>query len=303
MRASAFVSGDFRGFYYTAARETDRCMIVLLGDDGDDFMSKLCAKWLTRAQNCHALCLALRRSRAEDPGISRWPLEQAAHAVRWLLDRGISKIGIMGMSMQGAMALSAAARIPEFSLTLALSPCDFVPWGFCHGRKKEEFPTGASAFSWQGQDLPFQPPMLEPENYWLLYQTATKAYHEMHSRTLFDLSEEFHPVSTEALIPVENIPGKLVLVGAEDDSMWDAAKYIRRMEVRLGNKTPAPALEALIYPYGTHLLVPQKMLDLSLPPVGNLVSRMFVSGRRYPAACKAARLDLEEKLTAVFEAW
>ena len=303
MRASATITSPFKGFLYSAQPHSDRCIIVLLGDDGDDFMSQACAKWLTRGQHCDALCLALRRSKQEDSGIHSWPLEQIAAAVRWLEDRGVSKIGLMGMSMQGAMALSAAARIPSITLTIALTPCDFVPWGFVHGKKGEEFPTGGSAFSWQGADLPFQPAMLEGDAYWQLFQSASKEFHEMHSRSVFDYSETHHPISPECLIPVEQIRGRLVLVGAEDDSMWDAPKYIRRMAELLRDRVPAPTLDTFVYPFGTHLLVPQRMLDLSLPLVGGLVSRMFSSGRKHPRDCRASRLDLEEKLTAVFEHW
>ena len=60
----------------------------------------------------------------------------------------------------------------------------------------------------------------------------------MNSRKIFDDSEAAHPLQEEEIIPVERIRGKLLLVGAEDDTLWDAAKYIRRMEKRLCGKAP-----------------------------------------------------------------
>ena len=42
-----------------------------------------------------------------------------------------------------------------------------------------------------------------------------------------------HPIEPEEYIPVENIRGKLLLIGAEDDALWDTAKYIRRMKSAL----------------------------------------------------------------------
>lgn len=48
------------------------------------------------------------------------------------------------------------------------------------------------------------------------------------SRKLFDDSEAAHPITEEEFIKVENICGKLFLVGAEDDALWDTAKYIFR---------------------------------------------------------------------------
>ena len=53
------------------------------------------------------------------------------------------------------------------------------------------------------------------------------------SRKLFDDSEAAHPITEDAYIKVENIRGRLLLIGAADDSLWDTAKYIRRMERRL----------------------------------------------------------------------
>ena len=50
----------------------------------------------------------------------------------------------------------------------------------------------------------------------------------VNSRKLFDDSETAHPIEPEEYIPVENIRGKLLLIGAEDDALWDTAKYIRR---------------------------------------------------------------------------
>ena len=35
------------------------------------------------------------------------------------------------------------------------------------------------------------------------------------------------------MIKIENIKGKLILLGADDDSFWEAGKYVRRMDQRL----------------------------------------------------------------------
>ena len=58
----------------------------------------------------------------------------------------------------------------------------------------------------------------------------------LNSRKLFDDSVAAHPLQEEEMIPVENIKGKLLAIGAEDDGLWDAVKYVRRMENRLAQK-------------------------------------------------------------------
>ena len=40
-------------------------------------------------------------------------------------------------------------------------------------------------------------------------------------------------VQESGMIKVENIRGRSLFVGAEDDALWDTAKYIRRMVQRL----------------------------------------------------------------------
>ncbi len=43
---------------------------------------------------------------------------------------------------------------------------------------------------------------------------------------MFDESEKLHPLQENEMIKVENIKGTIVLVGAEDDVLWDTCKYI-----------------------------------------------------------------------------
>ena len=53
------------------------------------------------------------------------------------------------------------------------------------------------------------------------------------SLDIFRDSEAAHPIREEEYIKVERIKGKLLLIGAKDDVLWDTVKYIRRMEARL----------------------------------------------------------------------
>ena len=295
----------FRGYLYESRTKTDRCMIVIIGDDGNDFMDKAAARWLTETARCHALCVALRQVEKTETGVDRWPLEIAEKAVLWAQAR-YAKVGLLGMSMQAALVLSVSTRVPV-SLTVALSPCDYVPWGFHQGRiGKEnhgEWPSGHAAFTWRGSELDYQPACLGKEAYWQLFCDARKKYGEMHSRSVFDYSEEHHPIREEAFIPVENCRGQLVFLGAEDDAMWDAARYIRRMTRRLEEKGFPYPYDALVYPLGTHFLVPDSLLRRAVPLAGALLPRMFVSGRKNAAACREARADAEKKLLAILLAW
>ncbi len=60
-------------------------------------------------------------------------------------------------------------------------------------------------------------------------------------------SEAAHPITEEEFIKVENIRGKLFLVGAEDDALWDTAKYIRRINALRRKKPHSCQVEAVVY--------------------------------------------------------
>ena len=67
-----------------------------------------------------------------------------------------------------------------------------------------------------------------------MIEKETKRTGDMiNSRKLFDDSEKAHPITEDEMIKIEKIHGTLLLIGAEDDVLWDTAKYIRRMELRM----------------------------------------------------------------------
>ena len=280
----------FRGFFHPAQPGGKKGIIVLMDDEGNGFLDNACAKWLTTNRHCGALCIAVRQKDDDDTGLHRWPLEYIEAGVHWLKKKGIFKIGIWGLSMQTCTALAAAALIPDLSLVIAFAPCDFIPWGIYQGKGKREWPSGTSAFSWREKGLPFQPACLSNEAYWKMYLDGKKRFGEMHTRLIFDHSENAHPILEDCFIPIEHIQGRIVLIGAEDDSMWNTAKYIRRMKKRSGQRGFSHCLETYLYPFGTHLLLPEQM-------------GLFASGRKNAAGCRTSRLDIEQRLKDILERW
>ena len=129
-----------------------------------------------------------------------------------------------------------------------------------------------------------------------------KEHGELHGLTLFAHVER-EPLPEEAFIPVENIRGDIVVFGAEDDTLWFTAKYIRRMEGRLKEKGFSFRFEPHIYEKGTHLIFPQGMMKQILPVGYNLLSRVFVSGRNYPGECRAARMDVDRATAEAVRRW
>ena len=126
----------------------------------------------------------------------------------------------------------------------------------------------------------------------------------VNSWKLFDDSEKAHPITEAEFIKVENIKGKLLLIGAEDDVLWDTAKYIRRMEKRLAERPHTCEVETAVYPYATHFVFPEGLMKIMLPVGASLFVKMaFQSAKKHPKECKSARVDIDRRITATIESW
>lgn len=293
----------FYGVYYLNAATSRKAVIVMLGDSSDDRMVVSGVKWLHK-QGCNVMAMSPGK---KDYGHHDYPLERFEKAIAVLKARGNDKIGIVGASTTGMLALVAASVFPEITLTIALTPPDFIMEGFYRGKRDgaREWPSGGSSVSWQGQPLPFLPYAYRHPEYWKRIMADSKAGGDrIASRPMFDESERRHPVQEAEKIRVENIQGKVIFVGAEDDVLWDTCKYIRRMEKRLDALPHACEVETLIYEHGTHFVFPQSMLEAMIPFGDRLLVRlMFKAGREYPRQCRQTRIDIDGKLSKNILEW
>lgn len=106
------------------------------------------------------------------------------------------------------------------------------------------------------------------------------------------------------MIKIENIKGKLILIGADDDSFWEAGKYVRRMEQRLKEHPHECEYEAVAYQYGTHFVLPESMLRIALPLGLKFVMRfIFRSAREHANECEATRKDVDRRLSEALRGW
>ena len=293
----------FVGAYYGGPADSRKAVILMLGDSSTDRMARCGAEWLIR-NGCHALCMSADK---KDYGHHNYPLERFGAAISFLKGRGIKKIGIAGASTTGMLALVAASYYPDITLTIAMSPSDFIMEGFYRDNRdgmRERPGDGESTCSWNGEPLPYLPFAYRHPEYWQMIEKESKEGKDMiASRKLFDESERRHPLQEEEKIRVENIKGQIVFVGAEDDVLWDTCKYIRRMENRLAEKPHDCTYLSLIYEHGTHFVFPESLLNIMLPGLGNLMPLIFSAGRKYPKECKAVREDIDNKLSEIIREW
>ena len=294
----------YNGAWYPAPCESKRGIILMLGDSAEDRMASSGAKWLNRL-GIHVMAMSPDK---KDYGHHSYPLERFGKAMDFMKAQGCEKLGIAGASTTGMLALLAASYYPQLSLTIAISPSDFVMEGFYRDGKDgmDERPGDyESSVTWQGKQLPFLPYAYRHPEYWQKIREESRAGGDkVASRKMFDESERRHPLREEELIKVENIRGKIIFIGAEDDVLWDTCRYIRRMEQRLARLPHECAYESWLYKHGTHFVFPQSLINMMLP-VGSalLVSLMFRAGKEYKKECAQTRTDIDRRLKKALAEW
>ena len=294
----------FYGTYYENPKGANSAMIGLFGDDPNDFMAKCGAKWLHK-NGVNVMCMS---PDVKNYGHVNFPLERIETAIKWLKSHGNKKIGIMGMSTAGMDSLVAASYFPDITLTFGLTPSDFVWQGFEQGEKDDckEWPIpDASTLSWQGKPLAYMPFVYAHPEYYHKIEEETKGSGDITRSThLFIDSEKAREHTEEEMIKVENIKGKLIMVGADDDSFWEAGKYIRRMDKRLKERPHECDYEALTYEHGTHFVLPETMLRKALPVGLKFVMKfIFKAAKDYPKECEQTRKDIDRRLSAALKQW
>lgn len=294
----------FYGTYYENPKGANCAMIGLFGDDPNDFMAKCGAKWLHK-NGVNVMCMS---PDVKNYSHVNFPLERIETATKWLKSHGNKKIGIMGMSTAGMDSLVAASYFPDITLTFGLTPSDFVWQGFEQGEKDgcKEWPIpDASTLSWQGKPLAYMPFVYAHPEYYHKIEEETKGSGDITRSThLFIDSEKAREHTEEEMIKVENIKGKLIMVGADDDSFWEAGKYVRRMDKRLKERPHECDYEALTYEHGTHFVLPETMLRKALPVGLKFVMRfIFKAAKDYPKECEQTRKDIDRRLSAALKQW
>lgn len=294
----------FYGTYYENPKGANCAMIGLFGDDPNDFMAKCGAKWLHK-KGVNVMCMS---PDVKNYGHVNFPLERIETSIKWLKSHGNKKIGIMGMSTAGMDSLVAASYFPDITLTFGLTPSDFVWQGFEQGEKDgcKEWPIpDASTLSWQGKPLAYMPFVYAHPEYYHKIEEETKGSGDITRSThLFIDSEKAREHTEEEMIKVENIKGKLIMVGADDDSFWEAGKYVRRMDKRLKERPHECDYEALTYEHGTHFVLPETMLRKALPVGLKFVMKfIFKAAKDYPKECEQTRKDIDRRLSAALKQW
>ena len=265
----------FRSALYIPKGDTypGKVLVLVGGSDGYFSLTKLIAEQYV-SRGLTVLALAYWAGEGMPTALSHIPLEYAEKAALWLKDRGYGKIGISGVSMGSVYAMLAASYLPElYTCTVAVSPMCICPQGLQKKNawhKKMALLPG-SAFSFRGEDIPFAP---------LSFHKKQILKDSLKRKEICLLScYEQAAAGEQGFLPVERLSGPLLLVAADQDSMWPSLQASERLMKKL--ESSAKPVKCSHYAYASHLLLPYKLKSRG----------MFRLERQFPDRCWKSDLD------------
>ena len=172
-------------------------------------------------------------------------VEVVERAARWLLRRddvAPGTVGVMGASRGSELALWAGALLDTVGAVVA-----FAPSGVSWSGLDTAGPVDAPAWTFAGRPLPYAP------------VGAAAKVAVAPSAGPVALRAAFEPILAnpalfeQAVIPVEDIRGPVLLVSGEADTMWPATPMTRIAQQRAHDRGFPHTMTHLSYPEGGHI--------------------------------------------------
>ncbi len=173
------------------------------------------------------------------PGdLERIPLEYCGEAMDYLQRQPFvdpSRIGVVGVSKGGELALLLASRDPRLVAVVAFVPSAVVFQSIADGWPR------TSSWSVGGEDLPFVPYLIN------------ESFRPDRLATMYRQSLE-QPEAAAAAIEVERIRGPILLLSGRDDALWPSTYMSEQIVARLEARGFPHAVEHVAYENAGHLI-------------------------------------------------
>ncbi len=225
-----------------------------------------------------ALALAYCGSEGLPPAIQNIPLEYFAKAIDWIAKQPLAdsgRIGLYGASIGGETALVVAARDLRIKVVVAGVPSSVVWQGF----DPKNYGSVASTYLVDGKPVPYLP--------YDMSKMFTSIL-DLYQRSLDTL-----PMHQEAIIPVENINGPVLLISGKADALWPSATMSEQVIARLEAKHFKFPREHIAYDNAGHVV--------AIPPSDNPALRPLEGLGGTPDGNAAARADAWKHTAAFFK--
>jgi dienelactone hydrolase len=168
-------------------------------------------------------------------------VNQLERAREWLRDKpeaNVRRIGVIGTSKGGEMAIVAVSRFLWLKAAIGCVPSDVVWQGF--GEGENDLPL-QSTWTMDGKSLPFVP----------LYPYVDGRFRDNTDR--YERSRRFNAdAALAARIPIEKTKAKLLLIGGDRDEVWASGAMSRNIADTMRRAGKAKQVETAIYPMAGH---------------------------------------------------
>jgi dienelactone hydrolase len=219
------VQGELHGILFLPAGSGPHpAVLVVGGSDGGVPIAN--AAWLA-SHGYVAFALAYFHYENLPDKLEAIPLEYFGSALSWLMKRPeveADHIAVLGVSRGGELALQLGSMYPAVKAVVAYVPSN-VRYGACCG----------------GNDVPYA---------WTFKGKPIGYLRGMSVRTaaLFDAPA----MVLNAEIPIENTRGPILMIGGEDDGVWESSRMVSEAAGRLKSAHFAYEVEVLKYPHAGH---------------------------------------------------
>lgn len=215
-------------------------LLVLSGSDGGIPENEAA---LLASHGYVAFALAYFKAEGLPGALVKIPLEYLKTGIDWLAARDrvdAKRLGVVGGSKGGELALLLAATFPEVKAVVARAP-SHVTWAGIGGTYSE------SGWTFEGKPLPFVKTKPNPAFFKQLSSKEPLRLIDLYRSGLDDKGGE-----EKALIKVEKINGAVLLISGKDDLLWPASEMSDKVVARLkAHKHPFP-VEHLCYEKAGH---------------------------------------------------
>ena len=212
------IEGQLHGIFFLPAGAGPHPGILVLGGSEGGLPGRRAA-WLA-SHGYAALALAYFRYENLPAQLEAIPLEYFGQALGWMKSRpevSADRIGVMGVSRGGELALQLGSMYPVIKAVVAFVPAN-VRRGACCGNNRVPY-----AWTWKGMPLAFV------------------------------RREERGGEALRAAIDIENTTGPILLVAGEQDHVWDSAGMAREAVARLKHDHFTNEVESLTYTHAGHI--------------------------------------------------
>ncbi len=189
------------------------------------------------------------------PGLSQTleniPLEIVEKAIAWLNQQEVvakDRIGVVGASRGGELAMLAASLFPQVKAVVGYTPSGVIWGGIGEG--------DAPAWTYRGEAFPYLRTMFSEEQERLFREAQEKGTPYLDAPSFEYSLQQQSSLVEKATIPVERSQAAFLLIGNPGDGVWPSDKLSRIAIDRLDAHGYPRAHQLLSYEDGGHMLIP-----------------------------------------------